>query len=378
MNSREENEPIPLIISYRGKKITIALTEETSLLSIKSQIISSVEGDDDATKSINLIKIICKGKILSDDDGETLYEQFSKQQSKKRKIIRLMATGISAIEAQKQDEEFKKGSTKFRIKDDLTESGKREVEARRRLGRKMMAESSKRMNSTNSNNYGFCRTETLPMLPDQNKANEILSSLANDPGVLACMAKHKWNVGCLAEMYPEGKVGESEVCVMGLNQNKGQKISLRLRTDDLCGFRKILSIRKVLYHELAHNVHSEHDTKFFQLMRQIENECKEMDWTQGSGLSRIDKYDPMMMNPSYEGGTFILGGGGTTAISSLSSLSTRELAASAALKRWNQEEKNHHQTNDAFCGCIQEDYSKKVTSKSVTTSKLIENDIDEE
>ncbi|OEU21757.1 hypothetical protein FRACYDRAFT_163708, partial [Fragilariopsis cylindrus CCMP1102] len=78
---------------------------------------------------------------------------------------------------------------------------------------------------------------------------------------------------------PEGKVGESEVCVMGLKQNKGQKILLRLRTDDLKGFRKILSIRKVLFHELAHNIHSDHDNEFYKLMRQIESECNDLDWT---------------------------------------------------------------------------------------------------
>merc|ERR1712038_1528131 len=153
--------------------------------------------------------------------------------------------------------------------------------------------------------YGFGRIETLPMLPDQNKAKEILNSLANDPGILACMSKHKWNVGCLAEMYPEGKVGESEVCIMGLNQNKGAKILLRLRTDDLTGFRKILSIRKVLFHELAHNVHSEHNGDFFQLMREVEKECNEMDWTQGAGLSQ----DMMENNHTnlYQGGIYRLG-----------------------------------------------------------------------
>ncbi|KAJ0401213.1 hypothetical protein ATCC90586_010166 [Pythium insidiosum] len=85
---------------------------------------------------------------------------------------------------------------------------------------------------------------------------------------------------CLAEMYPDGKVGVDPVCVLGLNQNKGQKILLRLRTDDLKGFRKFLSIKKVLYHELAHNVHSEHDNDFYQLMRQIEKECGELDWSE--------------------------------------------------------------------------------------------------
>jgi hypothetical protein len=56
-----------------------------------------------------------------------------------------------------------------------------------------------------------------------------------------CVCVHqRWSVGCLAEMYPDGKVGVDPVCVLGLNQNKGQKILLRLRTDDLQGFRKFL------------------------------------------------------------------------------------------------------------------------------------------
>lgn len=38
------------------------------------------------------------------------------------------------------------------------------------------------------------------------------------------------------------QVGVSKTCVMGLNQNHGQKILLRLRTDDLKGFRKVGAI----------------------------------------------------------------------------------------------------------------------------------------
>ena len=36
------------------------------------------------------------------------------------------------------------------------------------------------------------------------------------------MKAHKWNVGCLGELYPEGQVGVSDVCVLGLNENKGK------------------------------------------------------------------------------------------------------------------------------------------------------------
>lgn len=52
------------------------------------------------------------------------------------------------------------------------------------------------------------------------------------------MKEKGWKVGLLSEMPPEGKAGVSEMCVLGYNVNKGQEISLRLRTDDLKGFRK--------------------------------------------------------------------------------------------------------------------------------------------
>ncbi|CAN0569874.1 unnamed protein product, partial [Ectocarpus sp. 12 AP-2014] len=112
---------------------------------------------------------------------------------------------------------------------------------------------------------------------EEETARKILESLAADPGVRAVLEKHRWTVGALCELYPEGKVGVSDTCVMGLNQNHGMKILLRLRTDDLQGFRKILSIRKVLFHELAHNEFSDHDDNFYMLMRQVRYAAWEVD-----------------------------------------------------------------------------------------------------
>ena len=86
----------------------------------------------------------------------------------------------------------------------------------------------------------------------------------------------------MTEMAPVGYVGVSPKCVLGFNkvnaknesksmnhmsqfsllflfvsslflslQNHGEEISLRLRTDDLKGFRKYESIKKTLLHELV-------------------------------------------------------------------------------------------------------------------------------
>lgn len=112
--------------------------------------------------------------------------------------------------------------------------------------------------------------ETLPMFADRDRAHALLVELACDPAVLAVLKAKRYKVGVLREMPPDGKVGVDPVCVLGLNTNRGASISLRLRTDDLLGFRKYDTIRKVLYHELAHNEISEHTNDFYALVSELE------------------------------------------------------------------------------------------------------------
>lgn len=334
-----ETEANPsLIVSFRGHKVEIDVSETTTVGDVKA--LTAAASVDTPISSSDL-KLLFKGKVLQDET--VLMSEILPKSSSGKKVYRLMATGVSTTEAQKLEKEMQEDIRKVpRVRDDLTESGRANIERRRQLGRAMLQKASQKNKQQSGETYGFGRIETLPNLPDRDKAKEILTALANDPGVLACMAKHKWNVGALSELYPEGKVGESEVCVMGLNENKGQRIRLRIRTDDLQGFRKILSIRKVLYHELAHNVHSEHDGDFFQLMRQIEKECTEMDWTHGAGLSESDG---TVSTKLYAGSTQRLGG----SISNETPL--RVLAAQAALSRMTKEEEEIQ----ANCGCGRQD-----------------------
>ena len=125
--------------------------------------------------------------------------------------------------------------------------------------------------------FKFHGTTALINIPDGAKppvaaAQAMLRELSTDPAILAIMAEHKWNVGMLREMPPEGLVGVSASCLMGLNQNKGEEILLRLRTDDWQGLRPYASVIPVLLHELTHNVFSDHNHDFKTLNSQLNRE----------------------------------------------------------------------------------------------------------
>ncbi|XP_031492885.1 uncharacterized protein LOC116259288 isoform X2 [Nymphaea colorata] len=148
--------------------------------------------------------------------------------------------------------------------------------------------------------YIFCDFHTLQipgieLSPPATEALKIMHTLASDPGIVAVMNKHHWRVGIMSELAPIGYVGVSPKCILGFNKNQGEEISLRLRTDDLKGFRKYESIKKTLLHELAHMVYSEHDENFFALNKQLNQEAISLDWTKSrsqtlTGHKNLDAY----------------------------------------------------------------------------------------
>ena len=68
------------------------------------------------------------------------------------------------------------------------------------------------------------------------------------------MQTHKFAVGTLTELAPH-----EHPQLLGLNVNRGEAVKLRLRTNDYEGFRLYADVRRVLCHELAHNVWGDHD-----------------------------------------------------------------------------------------------------------------------
>ncbi|KAK6918790.1 WLM domain [Dillenia turbinata] len=128
-------------------------------------------------------------------------------------------------------------------------------------------------------NYIFCDFRTLhipgvELNPPASKALRLMHRLVADHGIV---------VFIMSEMAPVGYVGVSPKCILGYNKNCGEEKSLRLRTDNLKGFRKHERIKTTLLHELPNQ------------------EATNLDWTKSrshcsvvSGLQNIMMMSPML------------------------------------------------------------------------------------
>lgn len=149
--------------------------------------------------------------------------------------------------------------------------------------------------------YTFNNISPLHFLHDPGKSLEILQALRNDYGISAIMKKYQWSVPVLMELDPylntyqhsEDRVDSGKPThLLGLNRNKGQVIELRLRTDVYNEWLPFNDIKRVLCHELAHNLYHKHDDNFWSFCNKLEQEAfangpsiKEEETTSKSGSS---------------------------------------------------------------------------------------------
>ncbi len=104
------------------------------------------------------------------------------------------------------------------------------------------------------------------------------------------MSRHAYSVGILTELLPHEHPN-----LLGLNENMGARISLRIRTDRYDGFRDYTTSRRVLMHELAHNEVNDHPPEFKELNSQLNNELARFERDQREGarhLTDAETYDP--------------------------------------------------------------------------------------
>lgn len=187
--------------------------------------------------------------------------------------------------------------------------------------------------------YTFTTLRPLPYLPNPSRSLQFLQRLKDDAGIKATMRKHKFTVPLLTEMNPVEHTQsnhEGTSRTLGLNRNAGEVIELRLRTDAYDGYRDYKTIRKTLCHELAHNVHGPHDSKFWELCRRIEKEVEGADWKSGGhALGDAEEFydggDDVDDHGGWNGGEFVLGAG--PGAGEGAAMGRREVLARAAEER---------------------------------------------
>lgn len=143
-------------------------------------------------------------------------------------------------------------------------------------------------------------------------------------------------MGVLTELLPHEHPN-----LLGLNENMGQRISLRLRTMKMDGgLIHYKDVRKVLLHELAHNKINDHPTEFKILNSELnaQVEAYEMQVKRGTHqLSDMDVYVPPEerdgAHDSIQETAHVLGGIGSNPIDDGDLQSKRQRVLMATMKR---------------------------------------------
>ncbi|KAI5928146.1 ubiquitin/metalloprotease fusion protein [Camillea tinctor] len=320
--------PIPITLTHHGKEHTLEMDPSATLADLSIQI-----QDTFFIPASNQKLMVSKlGMLKSPFDHRPITDL----RDKKITLLGASSAEIASLHAASQKAAAREAHL---------------ASARRHPPKAFSSSSSAagRQRARDESQYTFHALRPLAHLPRPERSLAFLERLKADPGIRAVMRKRQYTVGLLTEMDPTAYTAESHegtTRILGLNHNHGEKIELRLRTDAYDGYRDYKTIRKTLCHELAHNVHSDHDRQFWDLFHQIEREVARDDWKSGGNtVGGGDYYEPAgdeeeeiaYDHGGWVGGEYVLGGGAaavsSSAASADSALSRREAMAKAAEER---------------------------------------------
>jgi len=288
-------------LTHKGKSKSVEVSPATTGLDLHQATLAIVFGvvHDRVTKTAatttttppttttttEVLKLLFKGKrILPQPDvlpfrGLGL-ETKSKSREKKPPKIMVIATNASAIRelATKRSDPLIRGFDRERAALDRRRSS--ETASQKYWGDVLLPDREYkfcRLVACEDHYFGHRSTESTP---HAFRAMELLQKLASDPGVVAIMKERELVVGTLGEMDPiDDRImqkteaqGGGGVCLLGYNTNRGLRIDLKLRTDDLSGFRHYADLAGTLIHELSHNWVGDHNLLFWTNYAQMRAE----------------------------------------------------------------------------------------------------------
>ncbi|KAK0202451.1 WLM-domain-containing protein [Desarmillaria ectypa] len=280
---------IAITIVFRGTSHRVTLHPESTLGDLQDQLekLTSV--------SPSLQKLLYKGKNLKQNRvGQETVVSIDLRNGSKIQMLGTTTEELDGIQ--------------------VTESEQRRVD--RILRERALKAPAYKVRSTGtmnnaSLNYRFHQLLPLPHLPNPASAHNLLQRLSDDLAIQHIMQHHQFSVRVLTELAPHEHPG-----LLGLNVNAGQQIKLRLRTDRYDGFRTYKEVRRVLCHELTHNVWGDHDNNFKELNSKLNREVAEFERARDgsthslSGLETYEAYEPSS-ELETEARIQVLGGSGS-------------------------------------------------------------------
>jgi len=257
-----------VILSFKGQSVTLenSLTVATTASELYAQARQAYGWDDTVE-----MKLLYKGKKLEEDSFDSVFKTWKSNSKKAPKMI-VLATSSDTVSqiANKKSDPLMRGFSQ----EEQIQKSKQHDSIWGPLG-------------VQDKNYKFVRFEACTWQSFGHRPNEstphafeairLLEQLAKDPGIVAIMRERELVVNTLGEMDPIddriAAVKEKEGGrVLGYNTNRGLRIDIKLRTDDLKGFRPYPELAATLIHELSHNWVGDHNVVFWTNFAQMRAE----------------------------------------------------------------------------------------------------------
>ncbi|CAB9504708.1 Ubiquitin metalloprotease fusion protein [Seminavis robusta] len=245
-------------LSYQGKTIPLEnLTTATTGAEFHGLVYDALQ----LSPTDSTLKVLLKGKRIEPDSTTAVFAKVPSNKPPKILVMASAKTSVEELNAKKQDPTIRGFDTpKTASASSTSYWGPHGIQPDKnyKFGR---------LQECPFHEFGHRPTDTTP---HAFAARQLLQRLSTDPGVIAILQERQLVVGTLGEMDPiddrlmqKKQQQHSGACLLGYNTNRGLRIDIKLRTDDLTGFRPYFQLVSTLIHELSHNWVGEHNTLFW-------------------------------------------------------------------------------------------------------------------
>lgn len=264
----------PIQFSFKGHTVASEASLNTSAAELLDDARTKLEGEIGGNKETTVVKLLYKGKRVDESvNNDDKSSPFFTTRPKATPKIMVLVTKIEAVE------------TLNSKRSDPTIRGFDQEVVRKAAA--ALADGYWGPETQQDKNFKFCRFEActwqsfghrpVDSTPHDFAARQMLERLATDPGIVAVLKTRELVVGTLGEMDPiDDRLMQQKqqqgACLLGYNTNGGQRIDVKLRTDDLKDFRPYPDLVATLIHELSHNWVGEHNLLFWMNYAQMRSE----------------------------------------------------------------------------------------------------------